>query len=61
MDRTEATVIALRFANGRGRRLEIDPRDDGRFEIAERILTKGGDWRPVGTELAESVAVETPD
>jgi hypothetical protein len=57
-DRGDATVVTLRFADGRGKRLTIEPRDDGCFEIEERILTKGGDWRPAGTELAESVSIE---
>jgi hypothetical protein len=57
-DRGDATVVTLRYADGRGKRLEIERRDDDRFEIAERILTKGGDWRPAGTELAESVSIE---
>jgi len=58
MDRTDATVITLRYADGRGKRLAIEPRDDGRHEIEERILTKGGEWRPVGTEIADAVHIE---
>jgi hypothetical protein len=57
-DGSDAAVVTLRFADGRGRRLEIEPRDDGRFEVAERVLTKGGEWRPTGTEIAETVSIE---
>jgi len=57
-DRGDATVVTLRYADGRGKRLEIEPRDDGRFEIVERILTKGGDWRPAGTTVADAVEIE---
>jgi hypothetical protein len=56
--RDDATVVTLRFADGRGQRFEIEPREDGGFEVEERILTKGGDWKFVGTEPAESVSIE---
>lgn len=57
-DCADATVVTLRFADGRGQRFEIEPRDDGRFEVEERILTKGGDWKFAGSEPAESVSIE---
>jgi hypothetical protein len=57
-DRSDARVLTLRFTDGRGKRLEIEPRDDGRFEVEERVLTNGGEWRPVGTEITEAVDIE---
>jgi len=57
-DRADARVLTLRYADGRGKRLEIEPREDSRYDVTESVLTKGGDWRPIGTETAEAVAVE---
>lgn len=57
-DREDTRVLTLRYADGRGKRLEIEPREDGRYDVIERILTKGGDWKPAGTEIAASVAIE---
>jgi hypothetical protein len=58
IDRADGTTLTLRFADGRGKRFEIDPRDDGRFAVTERVLTRGGDWRPVGTEIATAVGID---
>jgi hypothetical protein len=57
-DRTDTRVLTVRYQDGRGKRLEIEPREDGHFDVTERVLTKGGDWRPVGTETAEAVNIE---
>ena len=57
-DREDARVLTVQYSDGRGKRLEIEPRQDGQFDVTERVLTKGGDWRPVGTETAETVIIE---
>jgi hypothetical protein len=57
-DRSDTTVITLRFADGRGKRLELDPRDDGHVDVTERVLTKGGEWRAIGTDRARTVAID---
>jgi len=62
-DRAEAGRITIRYADGRGARLEIEPGSDhpeGRVTVTESILTKGGDWRPTGTDDARAVSVERP-
>jgi hypothetical protein len=57
-DRADGTTVTLRFADGRGKRFEIEPRADGRFAVIERVLTRGGDWRPVGTEIATALDID---
>lgn len=60
-DRSEAVVITLRFADGRAKRLELEPRADGSHELTERVLTKGGQFRPLGTEIVDSLSIDRPD
>jgi len=60
-DRTGARVITARYRDGRGERTVIEPRSDGHYDVETRILTKGGDWRPAGHEVATEVAVERLD
>jgi len=57
-DRSDGTTVTLRFVDGRGKRLEIEPRSDDRFAVTERVLTKGGEWRPVGTEIATALDID---
>jgi len=62
-DRAEAGRVRIDYADGRGARLEIEPgseRPEGRFTVTESILTKGGDWKPTGTDDARAVAIERP-
>jgi hypothetical protein len=58
-DRTDAAVIVFRFADGRAKRLEIEPTTTG-FVLEESILTKGGDWHHAGDDL-DDVLVENID
>jgi hypothetical protein len=62
-DRSDTGRATIRYADGRGARLEIEPgsaHPEGRFTVTESILTKGGDWKPTGTDDARAVAVERP-
>lgn len=56
-DRGDAVVVTW-HARGRGQRLTFEPRSDGRWDRSEAVRTKGGDWRTVGTEIVDRVAVE---
>jgi hypothetical protein len=54
-------VLTLRYAGGRGQRLEIepgceDPRAD--YTLDEWTLTKGGAWKPAGAEAVTNVDLE---
>jgi len=59
-DRSDATILTLRFADGRGKRLEIEPTANGPV-LVERILTKGGDWRVAGEQELDTVAIENAE
>lgn len=61
MDRSDATVVTVRYGDGRAQRWEYEPRSDGRYDVTERVLTEGGTFRVVGEDIAETVDVETPD
>jgi hypothetical protein len=56
-DRADAAVIVFRFADGRAKRLEIEPAVNG-FHLEESILTKGGDWHFAGDDELDDVLVE---
>lgn len=57
-DRSDATVVTLRYPDGRGERIVLEPRGDGTTDVVEKRLTKSGEYREVGHEVAESVSVE---
>jgi hypothetical protein len=59
MDRSDAVVVTTKH-NGHGYRRVFEPRSDGRYDVVEKTLTKAGDWREVGYEVVDEVAVETP-
>ena len=59
LDRSDATVVHLQPANGDARKLVVEPRSDGRYELVDKRWT-GDRWRVAGTELVEHVAVSTP-
>jgi hypothetical protein len=62
-DRSDARVVTVRYADGRGARLEIEPgseHPEGRFSVTESILRKGGTWKPTGTDDARAVSIERP-
>lgn len=56
-DRSDVAVIVFRFADGRAKRLEIEPTTTG-FVLEEAILTKGGDWHHAGDDELDDVLVE---
>lgn len=58
-DRSDAVVLTY-TANGAGTRYVFEPRSDGRYDMMEKTLTKGGTWREAGSKVVDSVAVETP-
>jgi hypothetical protein len=60
-DRSDATVVTLRYSDGRGQRLRIEPRSDGRHDVVEEVETRGDGFREVGHEVADQVAVESPE
>lgn len=49
-------VLDTHYQDGRGRRL-IAERDGETWDVVEYRLTKGDEWRPVGTEGAEDVTL----
>lgn len=51
-------TVTLEYPDGRAARFEFSERDDGRVDVVEKTLTKGGDYRTVGHEVADHVAVE---
>lgn len=60
-DRSDALVLTLRYAGGRGQRLEIepgseDPRAD--YTLHEEILTRGEEFLPAGSDPVASVDLE---
>lgn len=62
-DRAEGGRITVDYVDGRGARLEIEPgseHPEGRFAVTESILTKGGTWKPTGTDDARAVTIERP-
>jgi len=56
-----SAVLTLRYRDGRGHRLRIEPRSDGRHDVIEEIETKGEGFREVGVDVADQVAVESPE
>jgi len=62
-DRSDAGRITIDYVDGRGARLEIEPgseHPEGRFTVVESILTKGGDWKPTGTDDVRGINIERP-
>lgn len=59
-DRTDTVVVTHRTADGRGVRHRYEPAAEGYHHI-EEIRTKGGTWRPVGSERVTTLNVETPE
>jgi hypothetical protein len=62
-DRSDALVLTLRYAGGRGQRLIIEPgSEDPRaaYTLDEAVLTKGGAWDPAGSEAVADVSIENP-
>lgn len=60
-DSSDALVVTLRYAGGRGQRLEIEPgSEDPRADhtLHERTLTKGGEWKAAGAENVTAIDVE---
>jgi len=56
---TRADALTLTYrANGRECREVFEPRSDGRYDRVEKVRTTGGDWRAVGHEIVDTVAVE---
>ena len=51
-------ALEVEYNDGRGERIEFSERPDGRVDVVEKALTKGGDYRTVGHEVADSVSVE---
>lgn len=43
--------------NGHKRRIRFEQREDGRIDRYEETMTQGGDWRPVGHEVVDDVAI----
>lgn len=60
MDRSDATVVTLRYPDGRATRTRLEPRSDGRTDVIEEVQQRDGTFREVGHDVAETVAVETP-
>lgn len=61
LDRSDATVVTIRYVDGRGERLILAPRSDGRTDVTEKRLCNDGTYREVRHELADRVHVETPE
>jgi hypothetical protein len=59
-DRSDAIVVTISDTYDGGTRYVFEPRDGGGYEMVEKTLTKGGDWRTVGSKLVDSVEIETP-
>jgi len=59
-DHAAPAVLVFRFADGRAKRLEIEPTATG-FVLEEAILTKGGDWHDAGDDELEDVILENVD
>jgi hypothetical protein len=51
-------ALEVEYNDGRGERIEFSERPDGRVDVVEKALTKSGDYRTVGHEVADSVSVE---
>jgi len=58
-DRSNATVLTIRYRDGRGERYVLEPRDDGRTDVIEKRLQRDGTFREIGHQIATSVSVET--
>jgi hypothetical protein len=43
--------------NGHARRVRFENRADGRVDRYDDTITKGDDWRPVGHEIVDDVAI----
>lgn len=56
-DRTDAVVVTTR-RNGHALRRTFEPRSDGRYDVIEQTLTMAGEWREIGHEVVDDVAVE---
>jgi len=62
-DRAEGGRITVDYVDGRGARLEIEPgseHPEGRFAVTESILTKGGTWKPTGTDKLDKLTNQLP-
>jgi hypothetical protein len=57
-DRSDAVVITAR-TQSRATRHTYEPRTDGRYDHIEAVQTTAGEWREVGHEVVETLAVET--
>jgi hypothetical protein len=60
-DRSDALVVTLRYAGGRGQRLIVEPgSDDPRADhtLHEETLTRGGEFLPAGSDPVETIAIE---
>lgn len=51
-------ALEVEYNDGRGERIEFTERPDGRVDVVEKALTKGGEYRTVGHEVADSVSIE---
>ena len=56
--RQNAAVITIDYPDGRGTRLEHEPRSDGNVDVVESVLTEGGYYREIGRDVAANVDVE---
>lgn len=58
--RADAVVVTTRH-EGHGYRRIFEPRADGRWDVVEKTLDSAGEWREVGHDVVDSVAVEVPE
>jgi len=62
-DRLDDGRITIDYVDGRGARLKLEPGSDhpeGRYTVTEYYLTKGGEWRPTGTDDVRGINIERP-
>lgn len=60
-DRSDALVLTLRFADGRGQRLVVEPCSEdprAKHTLVDKRLTNGGSYRTASTDALDAVGVE---
>jgi len=54
-------LVFEELENGRLQRDEYHPREDGRYNRVRKVLTKGGDFRYVGTDVVDKYKIARPE
>lgn len=60
-DRSDALVLTLRFVDGRGQRLVVEPGSEdprGEHTLVDKRLTKGGTFDAKSSDPLDAIAVE---